>query len=139
MRCWKILDAPNNAETTPSKPKNIELAWDEWEDALFLINELRASSYWETLVAKGNTPFLDAIAELYFLMALDVMHVRLIGAERPIQGYPPWYDKNRFVKFAAYQIYVARFCRKRNYWLKGYKWQPSQEQNANLRSDELWF
>jgi hypothetical protein len=98
------------------KAKKLEDAWLKWQDAALEIEQLRANSSWDQLTEKGGIPFVSRLAEIYFMMKLNVLHISISN----IQTHQPFADV-----LASDVSNMAMKSLKTGYWMEGYKWSPS--------------
>lgn len=102
---------------------NIELASLAWLDATADIDRIHQSSTWEELVREGGESFLMSVAELYFLMRLNIAHTEL--ARVVSEGY--------FTILAEDSLLMARKSLEKGFWAKGqWKWEPEDRHKAKL-------
>jgi hypothetical protein len=106
------------------KARNIDEACLKWQDATLEIETLRGGSSWPTLIDKGGVPFVARLAEIYFLMKLNIIHVKISGI-----------SKHEFYAdlLAKDNMEMILQSLKKDYWMPGYRWQPSDMQKAKLR------
>ncbi|OAG01022.1 uncharacterized protein CC84DRAFT_1263082 [Paraphaeosphaeria sporulosa] len=114
------------------KAKELRAASQTWEEAVNDIERMHQSSSWKNLCVKGDTAFVDAMVELYFLMCLNITHVQLTGIDKPIPGYPRTHDAHVYLSLAEQQIDRVMNARQPNWWRKDYVWEPSDAQLAKL-------
>ncbi|KAL1599883.1 hypothetical protein SLS60_007688 [Paraconiothyrium brasiliense] len=114
------------------KAKELRKASQTWEEAVNDIERIHQSSSWKGLCVKGQTTFIDAVVELYFLMCLNITHVQLTGIEKPIRGYPRTHDAYVYLSLAEQQIDRVMNARQSDLWRKDYVWQPSEVQLAKF-------
>lgn len=82
------------------------------------------SSSWAPLTSSGGVPFVTRLAELYFLMKINVAHVQLAEMQK---GSPfAW-----FMAEDALSTALAA-CGKR-YWMPGFRWRPADTPKAKFR------
>lgn len=112
------------------RTKDLFTASQTWETAIGDIEHIHKSSAWENLVVKGKTTFLDAIAELYFLLCLNVVHVQLMGIEKPIRGYQPLRSQEWHLNYAAMHMKLSNASSTPSQWWRQHHWEPSDEQKA---------
>jgi hypothetical protein len=98
----------------------------EWADAALESDNMVQSSSWETLVKRGGEPFVSQLAELYFLVRLNVAHVQIMSmSQHPETAYFAGVMAQDNLNMAVKAI-------KKDYWMKGYKYQPSIQHLAKL-------
>lgn len=105
------------------KAKKLEDAWLKWQDAALEIEQLRVNSSWEQLTKKGGIPFVSRLAEIYFVMKLNVLHVSISN----IQTHQPFADV-----LASDVSKMAMKSLKTGYWMEGYRWSPSTMHKAKF-------
>ena len=103
--------------------KKLEDAWLKWQDAALEIEQLRVNSSWEQLTKKGGIPFVSRLAEIYFVMKLNVLHVSISN----IQTHQPFADV-----LASDVSKMAMKSLKTGYWMEGYRWSPSTMHKAKF-------
>jgi hypothetical protein len=105
------------------KARKTEDACLKWQDASLEIEQLQASSSWATLTTKGGLPFVSRLAEMYFLMKLNIAHVSINGM-----------SNNQFGAdmFAEDATKMAFRSLKKGYWMPDYQWKPNDVQRAKL-------
>ncbi|KAF1961282.1 hypothetical protein CC80DRAFT_577609 [Byssothecium circinans] len=91
-----------------------------WQEIVTDIEKVQCSGSWKGLVERGGTPFLERIAELYFNVGLNYMHVQLLGIQ---QNDPRILDKWVEDAFSC-----AKSAMKKDFWKKGFIWKPSNAQ-----------
>lgn len=114
------------------KAKELRAASQTWQQAVNAIDRIHLSSSWKGLCVKGDTPFIDAVVELYFLMCLNITHVELTGIDKPIPGYPRTHSAHVYLSQAGKHIDKIVFARQPNWWKKDYAWEPSDAQLAKF-------
>ncbi|KAF2250516.1 hypothetical protein BU26DRAFT_517348 [Trematosphaeria pertusa] len=108
------------------RAKDLTAALLAWQDTALDIERIHRGSSWAGLATRGGPDFLARMAELYFLLELNIAHVHLIGMERGIPNYPTF-------DFQAEQaLEMARSSIKKSFWADDWKWQPSAVQKAKL-------
>ena len=112
------------------KSKQTEAACLKWLDAALEIEQLHQGSSWTVLTGKGGVPFVARLAEIYFLMKLNVVHIKIIDMEKrqPFAGI--------MVEDA---LKMARLSLKNNYWMSGFRWRPTDVHKAKLRYRHALF
>jgi hypothetical protein len=98
-----------------------------WQDAAVDIDKITGSTAWPKLVARGDQTFISQLAELYFLVRLNIAHIQLAQMiEDPASAY-----------FAGIMAEDALDCAvksiKQDYWMKGFKYRPADKHAAKLR------
>ncbi|KAF2450370.1 hypothetical protein P171DRAFT_426764 [Karstenula rhodostoma CBS 690.94] len=114
------------------KANELRAASQTWEEAVNDIERIHQSSSWKNLCVQGDTAFIDAVVELYFLMCLNITHVQLSGIEKPIRGYPRTHHAHIYLSLAEQQIDRVMNSRQPNWWKQDYAWEPSDAQLAKL-------
>jgi hypothetical protein len=64
------------------RARDFDEACLKWQDATLEIETLRGGSSWPTLIDKGGVPFVARLAEIYFLMKLNIIHVKISGISK---------------------------------------------------------
>ena len=97
-----------------------------WQDAALDLDKVHESSSWVNLVRRGGESFVSQLAEIYFLMRLNIAHHFLCS----VQGPQP-------VPFACLMAEDSLTCAvksmKKGFWMDDYKYIPSIPQAAKLR------
>ena len=93
-----------------------------WLDACIDIDKLVESSSWPKLVRRGGVEFVSQLAPVYFLMQLNVAHVRV----STMSCFVAEQTAESALNFAVRSI-------GKKYWTKGYKYLPSVTHLAKLR------
>lgn len=95
----------------------------KWLDAALEIEQLVTNSSWQPLVEKGGRSFVKRLAEIHFLMKLNILHVQ-IGDVQKNQPY---------AKLLATDTVTSVMTSLTNeYWMPGYQWAPSAAQQAKF-------
>jgi hypothetical protein len=85
------------------------------------------SSSWSTLTKCGGEPFVSQLAELYFLVRLNILHGQIANIQK---GTMP-------AKFAGIMgedsLNLAVLSLKKGHWMEGYKYRPTLQHLAKLR------
>lgn len=112
------------------KAKAIDAACLKWMDAALEIDQLKVSSSWAVLVEKGGEDFVARLAEMYYLMRLNILHVKINGI---IGG--------DFVSEMLAKDNLEMVCQSIDvdYWMPGYQWRPSDVQMAKLAYRQAHF
>ena len=97
-----------------------------WQDAALDIEKMVQSSSWPALVHGGGKPFVTQLAELYFLVRLNVAHVKITAMQSPRGAY---YE----AMMAEDSLAMASRSLRQDYWMSGYKFRPSDQHLAKLR------
>lgn len=105
------------------KSREIGAACLKWQDAVLEIEILRLGSSWTTLASKGGIPFVTCLAEIYFRMKLNVIHIKIDGVQKG-ELYA-----DAVIRDAIHQ---ADQSLKEGYWIPGYKWKPSNLHKAKF-------
>ncbi|KAF1844857.1 uncharacterized protein K460DRAFT_286700 [Cucurbitaria berberidis CBS 394.84] len=96
-----------------------------WQDAVVDIEKIIQSSSWVTLVRRGGEPFFSQLAELYFLMRLNIAHIEIFAMQKPGNIYFACLMAEDALKSATRSL-------KKGFWARGYKYQPSIKHLAKL-------
>lgn len=97
-----------------------------WLGAASDIERLHRGSSWDGLVRDGGEAFLTQIAEIYFLLRLNITHLELVGMEHPLADCPT------FGFMASDSLFWATKSIKKDFWKKGFEWTPSVIHRAKL-------
>jgi hypothetical protein len=97
-----------------------------WQDAVADIDKVHESTSWPSLVKPGGEQFVSQLAELYFLIRLNIAHVQIFNVQRS-EGM----TTSRILAMDA--LTMASRAMKRDYWMEGYKLTPSNQHLAKLR------
>ena len=97
-----------------------------WQDAARNIQGMHASTSWEALVGHGGESFIFQLAELYFIVLLNMAQAQITVSQRA--GSDP--------HMCGYLGDVALNCAKRSlnpgHWMTGYKYQPAAKLLAKM-------
>jgi hypothetical protein len=98
-----------------------------WQDAALDIDKMVQSSSWPSLVKRGGQRFVSHIAEMYFLVRLNIAHVQIFNVQRP--------DKNPYFAgiMAEDALNSAIQSLRSNYWMEGYRHRPLVQHLVKLR------
>ena len=99
-----------------------------WQDAAVDLDKMLESSSWPTLVKRGGECFISQLAELYFLVRLNVAHVTIARMQNPTSLY---FEFEGIMAKDA--LNSATRSLKRDHWMRGYKYRPSDQHLAKLR------
>jgi hypothetical protein len=105
------------------KARKTEDACLKWQDASLEIEQLQASSSWATLTTKGGLPFVSRLAEMYFLMKLNIAHVMIDGMSRNQFGADILAEDATKMAFRSLN---------KGHWVPDYQWKPTLVQWAKL-------
>ncbi len=112
------------------RSKQCNAACLEWLDAALEIEQLQQSSSWPILTEKGGIAFVSRLTELYFLMKLNAIHVKLIAME---QGEP----------YAGIMVgdalEMAKSSLKTGFWMPEFRWRPTDVHKAKFRYRHALF
>ncbi|KAF2449625.1 hypothetical protein P171DRAFT_427802 [Karstenula rhodostoma CBS 690.94] len=129
-------DAASDPETVLSKfqglkdegqnlyrSKQTDAANLKWMDAALEMEQLHESSSWAVLTEKGGVPFVARMSELYFLMKLNIAHIHLKNMQ-----------EGRFMAemMASDALNMAIRSTRKDFWLPGFRWQPTDVHKAKL-------
>ncbi|KAH7073602.1 hypothetical protein BKA63DRAFT_37285 [Paraphoma chrysanthemicola] len=97
-----------------------------WQDAAVDVDTIYESSSWPSLVKDGGDHFASQLAELYFLTRLNIAHLQISKMQRPTE---------RVIAgiMAEDSLNMAVRAMKRDHWMQGHKFQPSNQHLAKLR------
>jgi len=119
--------AAKEAGTQLFQQRDLSNASLTWQDAAVDIDKITGSSAWPRLVARGGQPFVSQLAELYFLVRLNIAHIQLTQMT----------EDPSFAYFAGLMAEDALQCAfesiKQGYWMEGFKYQPANKHVAKLR------
>lgn len=96
----------------------------KWQDAALEIEQLRQGSSWKALAEKGGVPFVARLAEIYFLMKLNIAHIKITGMAKG-ELYSDLMAEDALT--CAIQSLTN------NYWMPDFQWRPSTVHKAKLR------
>lgn len=102
-------------------------ACSTWQDAALELQTMHNGSSWKGLVSKGGEPFVSRIADLYFLMKLNIAHIQIHGIQNPASGCMG------MILLADDALQTANKSLRNGFWMQGYKYRPSTKQLAKLR------
>jgi hypothetical protein len=97
-----------------------------WQDAVVNIDKVHESTSWPSLVKPGGEQFVSQLAELYFLVRLNIAHVQIFNVQRS-----GGMTVSRILAQDA--LTGATRAMKRDHWMEGYKLTPSIQHLAKLR------
>ena len=101
----------------------VELGCLKWQDATVEIDMLIVSSSWPDLVRQGKEEFVSQLAQVYFIMRLNIIHVQLSN----------WSESSFVAEVLADDSLNCAFkSLKQDYWVKGYKHIVSATHRAEL-------
>lgn len=106
------------------KAKRTDEACLMWQDAALEIELLHQGSSWGALTKKGGVPFAARLAEIYFLMKLNVAHIKLNGMERG-EFFADCLAKDA--------LGTAMQSLRQDHWMPGLRWQPTDVHKAKLQ------
>jgi len=102
-------------------------AYIAWADAAVDIDKIVASGAWPDLVKRGGQSFVSRLAEMYFLLRLNMVHIQIANImENPGMAFYAAIIAEDSLNSAARSI-------KKNHWMEGYKYRPSIQHLAKLR------
>ncbi|KAF1918150.1 hypothetical protein BDU57DRAFT_586642 [Ampelomyces quisqualis] len=97
-----------------------------WQDAAVDIDKIRASSSWPNLVKHANENFVPQLAALYFLIRLNIAHIKITEMQDLRQRYTAGIMAEDALKSATQSL-------QQDYWKEGFKHRPSVQHLAKLR------
>ncbi|KAF1955154.1 hypothetical protein CC80DRAFT_474478 [Byssothecium circinans] len=97
-----------------------------WLDTAAEIEKLHAGSSWASLIDQSDEVFIAKIAEIYFLLKLNIAHVQLTGMERPVPGL------FALGMLASDALDCAVRSLRKDYWKKDFRWRPSAVHKAKM-------
>lgn len=102
-------------------------AYIAWADAAVDIDKIVASGAWPALVKRGGESFVSQLAEMYFLLQLNMVHIQIANImENPGMAIYAAIIAEDSLNSAARSI-------RKNHWMEGYKYRPSIQHLAKLR------
>ncbi|KAJ4347708.1 hypothetical protein N0V95_005162 [Ascochyta clinopodiicola] len=102
----------------------------KWQDAALEIEQLHQDSSRNALTEKGGVPFVARLAELYFFMRLNIAHLKTAGMEKG----EPYADI-----MAEDTLKTAIASLRKDHWMPGFRWQPTDTHRAKLRYRHALF
>lgn len=97
-----------------------------WQDAAVDIDSMLESSAWSTIAKRGGERYVSRLAELYFLVRLNIAHGKLSNMlstpEKKFDGL-----------IAGDALNSATRSLRQDHWAKGYKYRPADQHLAKLR------
>lgn len=111
-----------HCQTLP-RERNTKLACLAWQDASVEIERLLRGMSWKMLTDKGGVPFVSRIAEMYFLMKLNVARIG-IAAMQEGETFADFLVEDALIK--------ATKSLRDGHWMVGFKYQPTDTQRAKL-------
>ncbi|EAT90819.1 hypothetical protein HBI56_216340 [Parastagonospora nodorum] len=109
------------------KQQNGGDAYLAWADAAVDIDKILASGAWPALVRRGGKHFVSQLAELYFLLRLNLAFIQIAN----IQENPGMAFYAAII--AEESLNSAARSTKKSHWMEGYKYRPSIQHLAKLR------
>jgi len=108
-----------------------EDACEVWLDGAAAIEQIHESSSWPSLVRSGDANFVPTVAELSFLMRLNIIHHQIADMESPGSKFLPI---TGFIagQLAHHALSMVHQSLERDYWKRGYKYTPSPQHMAKL-------
>ncbi|KAF2650457.1 hypothetical protein K491DRAFT_782605 [Lophiostoma macrostomum CBS 122681] len=123
-----------------AKAVQADIAQNKWTEHIKVLADLQAGkgrgnelTSWPGLCADGGKPFVDSIAELFLQFCLNVVHVQLLGVDKPVPGYPAMHPVSQFLEHAQAQFERIMDAEQEDFWTEGYVWKRSDAQNAKLK------
>ncbi|KAI8943276.1 hypothetical protein NX059_001296 [Plenodomus lindquistii] len=101
-----------------------------WQGTAFDIERMIWSTSWPTLTKKGGERFVSQLAELHFVLHLNVAHVELGVMQGHVKSTKPPVIATQFVDYA---LNKALLSLKRDHWMLGYKYDPGEKLMAKLQ------
>jgi hypothetical protein len=102
----------------------VELGCLKWQDAAVEIDMLLSSSSWSGLIRLGKEEFVSQLAQIYFLMRLNIIQVQLFK----------WLENSFMAELLAEDsLNCAYNSLKKDYWMTGYKHEVSAKHMAKLQ------
>jgi hypothetical protein len=106
--------------------RNTEQGCLVWQDAAVDIDNMVASSSRPSLSKRGGERFISQLAELYFIVRLNVAQVKISAMSAPGAEFFE-------AIMAEAALNSATRSLKQDYWMKGYKYRPSHQHLVKLR------
>lgn len=99
-----------------------------WQDAAVNIDKIIASSSWPTLVKRGGENFVTQLAELYFLVRINIAHVQIthMRSSNPSTA-------SMGTVMAQDALHQAIRAMEKDYWKLGYRYVPEAQYLAKFR------
>jgi hypothetical protein len=94
------------------------------------MEHLHSSSSWKTLTEKGGVPFVARLAELYFLMKINIAHIKINGMQKG-EIFADVMAKDALVQ--------AQQALRKDHWMPKFTWQPSDVHKAKFRYRQALF
>lgn len=114
------------------KERKNEQACNLWQDAVTNIDKIHESSSWPNLVRRGGEGFVSQIAEIYFIMLLNIAHLQLIDMQVPQSTY--------FGSILAEDALSSAISAiRKGFWMDDYKYKPSAIHFAKLHYRYAFF
>lgn len=109
-----------------------------WLDAAAVITQVVESTSWPNLVRSGDKDFVPTLAEVSFLMRLNIIQKQITDMQAP------GWNSIQVLGFAAVTLaqdalHMAHLSLARDYWKKGYKYDPSPKHKAKLFYRHAFF
>jgi hypothetical protein len=101
-----------------------------WQDATLEIENLQNGSSWNTLTKKGAVPFVARLAEIYFLMKLNTVHLKIAGMEKG-ELYADL--------MAEDALQMATNSLRKDHWMPDFQWRPTAAHMAKLQYRRALF
>ena len=119
--------AAKEAGTSLFQQRNLEMASLTWQDAALDIDKITGSKSWPKLTARGGEYFVSQLADLYFIVRLNIAHIQLTQmTDNPDSAY--------FAGILAQDaLQCAMMSMQKDYWMKGFKYTPANKHWAKLR------
>ncbi|KAH7348202.1 hypothetical protein BKA66DRAFT_601376 [Pyrenochaeta sp. MPI-SDFR-AT-0127] len=109
------------------KERKNEEACLRWDDAVVDIDKIHDSTSWANLVRRGGETFTSQLADLYFLMRLNVAYIQLMSAQNPQSVY-----LEVAPTMAERTLNLAAKSLAKGFWMVEYTYRPLIQHMAKL-------
>jgi hypothetical protein len=143
-RVIEFLVASKELGTSKYHAGEITMAYMLWEEPMRDIDRMQRGSSWANLVKRGGEPFIYRIAELEFILSLNMLHAAIMrwidlskSSDPPAVAQPP----HQLIALSS--LRRAEDCLEPDHWKLGYTWEPPALLRAKLayrdaKSLRLW-
>lgn len=100
------------------KTLKCEEACLRWQDAVADIDKIHESSSWADLVLRADKAVTSQLAEVYFLIRLNIAHIQISDMHRPASMYIAGLMAEDALNSAMRSL-------KNGFWMKDYRYTPS--------------
>lgn len=105
------------------REKHFEAACLAWQDAALEIEQLQKGGSWKKLTDKGEASFVSHIAEIYFLMKLNIAHIKIASMQKG-ELYADILVQDT--------LSMAMKSMRDDHWMPGFRYRPTEAQKAKL-------